>query len=144
MDDIAWLRILHEELWVKKPSPRAAPTLTKEEFERVLNCIEKYKLVAEMVSTHMFGGYGMQLYEHELYPGTGPQLLVLISEDNLPVPTRYDRILGTAQEPPKRKPGSGRDDAWEIFSRYTHSEQNRKWLKEYKLHRSEERVHYDY
>lgn len=38
----------------------------------------------------------------------------------------------------------GRDDAWELFSKYTHSEKNREWLKQYGLRPSRERSSYDY
>jgi len=99
VDDLEWLRKLDRELWPKsKGQNPVKQDLTREEFERVLACIAKYKLVAEMYSTNMFGGYGMRLYEHEPYP---------------------DHIAGNVKEMSPRLPGCGRDDAWEIFSKFT-------------------------
>ena len=159
-DDIAWLKKLQEDLWPPEPPPppraRGNPyagmkieldakrTLTKKEFERVLGCIKKHKLVANMFSTSMFGGYGMKLYEHEPYPGTGAQFLVTIIEGHLPVPTRYDRIAGNVKEKPKKHPGCGREDAWKVFSKYTHTKQNRAWLKQYGLPEPHDQSYYDY
>lgn len=144
MDDLEWLRQLDRELWPESRGSGANRTLSKEELERVFACIEKYKLVAEMYSIRMFGGYGMQLYEQEPYPGTGAQFITAITEDHLPVPTRYDHIAGNVKEKPLRRPGCGRDDAWEIFSKYTHSDVNRAWLKKYRLETPRERSYYDY
>lgn len=146
--DIEWLVGLHEELYRDEGQNRiqvvSSRRLTNQEFARVLAAIEKHKLVAEMVCTSMFGAYGMRLYEHELYPGTGARELVLINEEQLPVPTRYEHMEGTAKPIPERRSGCGRDDAWEVFSKYTHAEQNRVWLKQYKLQESKYRSYYDY
>lgn len=163
VDDIEWLRKLQNDLWPSKPKPErslfnrrsdgdditikleAKRTLTKEEFERVLGSIEKHKLIAEMFSTSMFGGYGMKLYDHELYPGTGAQFLVSLIEDHLPVATRYDHISGNLPEEPKRRgQGCGREDAWKVFSKFTHAEQNVEWLTKYRLQPSQYQSYYDY
>lgn len=158
-DDIAWLKKLQEDLWPPKPArkkrfdPYAGPeikleakrTLMREELERVLACIEKHKLIAEMFSSNMFGGYGMSLYDHELYPGTGAQFLVAIIEDHMPVATRYDHISGNLPpEPTRRGQGCGREDAWKVFSKYTHSPENVEWLAKYKLQPSRYQSYYDY
>jgi hypothetical protein len=164
MDDIAWLKQLQEDLWPPEPLQswpldfgerkvkikiklEATRTLTQEEFQRIFACIEKYKLIAEMFSSNMFGGYGMRLYEHEPYPCTGAQFLITLVEDHLPVPTRYDRIADNVEkkpEPLRRGQGCGREDAWAVFSPITHSAHNREWLKRYGLPEPHYQSYYDY
>jgi len=163
--DRQWLIALNLELWPEKdkrtkgeilrdnifPEARTAPEpkvpremLTHEELERVLNLVQECKLLTSMFSSNMFGGYGMKVYEHEPFPGTGPVLLLAIAEDHLPPPTRLERAAGGARKPKKKVPGCGRDDAWELFSPITHSDQNREWLKGYKMDPPRERGYYDY
>ena len=160
-DDIAWLKKLQDDLWPPEPPPprptrsnpyagmkiklEARRTLSKEELDRALACIPKHKLIAEMFSTNMFGGYGMRLYEHEPYPDTGAQFLIALIEDHLPVATRYDHISGNLPKKPERRgQGCGREDAWELFSKFTHSEQNREWVKKYGLDEPKYQSYYDY
>lgn len=154
MDDLAWLKSLQSELWPPPPpGPYRPPydrrsrsvdpfkleacrTLLPEELDRIFAAIPQHKLIAEMFMSGMFGGYGMRLYEHEPYPHTGAQFLVSIIEDHLPGPF--------GGEKPKKPPGAGRPDAWEVFSRFTHTAQNQEWLKRYKLQPSRESTYYDY
>jgi hypothetical protein len=145
------LRQLHEDLWpsgYKSPSPVdrvATRELTKAELEGVLQTIKAQGLLTNMISAGMFGAYGMEVYEHPTYPGLPPTKVLLLVEGHLPGPTRYDRLVDRlAGVPPERRPGCGRDDAWEIFSRFTHSEQNRAWLKMYGMQPPQERYYYDY
>jgi len=145
-----WLKSLQESLWPKdrkNGSPvklEAHRQLTHEEKKRVFGLIETHGLVVEMFSSNMFGGYGIAVYDHEPYPHTGPQHLLTLTEDNLPWRSRLSRIDGETKPGPDKFPGCGRDDAWELFSKYTHSEQMRAWIKQYKLHAPRERSHYDY
>lgn len=149
-EDFKWLRALQEDLWPPRPPSKltikleAKRPLTKAELARVEACIEEHDLVAEMICTSMFGGYGMRLYSHELFPGTGADFLLTLVEDHLPVPTRYDHIMGTVKESPKKVPGEGRTDAWKVFSKYTHDEGNRRMLRKYGLQDSRDRWAYDY
>lgn len=158
-EDRTWLKQLDAELW---PAPKtdadrdrltivlqAERLLGHGEVERIFAIVETAPLVTEMFSKGMFGGYGIALMEHELYPHTGPTRLLSIIEDHLPPPkgpTVYDHLLGTAKPTlkPKKHPGCGTDQAWELFSKYTHSPQNSEWLKQYKMRAPEERYHYDY
>jgi hypothetical protein len=148
-EERAWLRALQTALWPKsRPKDRfeidASRPLTFLEFERVRKLIETRGLVTSMFSSSMFGGYGMDVYEHEPFPGTGPLHLLRLVEGNHPDPhplevseTGYDRHI--------RKPGGvGRDDAWESFSKFTHSERNREWLQGYMMDLPKERSYYDY
>jgi len=146
-----WLKALQESLWPKNrknDSPvklEAHRLLTYEERDRLFKDIETFGLVVEMFSSNMFGGYGIAIYAHELYPHTGPDHLVTITEDNLPPPSRLERASGDAPpEPPKKVPGCGRDDAWELFSKYTHTDQMKVWVKQYKLEAPRSQSYYDY
>ena len=105
------------------------------------------KTLAAMIPPLIASYLGLTVYLVGLYfiGGWSPPLpLLAITEDHLPGPTRYEVLMGTAKPRPERKPGCGRDDAWELFSRFTHSKQNRTWLKMYKLRPPQERSHYDY
>jgi len=164
-EDRAWLKTLHLDLWPepdrrtkgekvrdhffpesrKTPEPKPPKELlTQEELDRILDLVREHKLLTSMFSSNMFGGYGMHVYEHEPYPGTGPSKLIAITEDHLPPPTRLERAVGDGEKRPKKHPGCGRDDAWEMFSPFTHSEQNREWLKSYKMEPPRDRTYYDY
>lgn len=136
------LRELQKELW---PTPvgsgntikiKAKRPLTADEVKIILKTIKQEKLLTEMFSANMFGGYGMDVYEHESYPGTGPVFLLRITEYDLP--KEMNSQLG------KPSGGCGSTDAWELFSQYTHSKQNREWLKMYNYPAPQERYHYDY
>lgn len=140
--DISALRKLQKELW---PTPhgsgngikvKAKRLLTVIEVKIVLDCIEQNKLLTSMFSANMFGGYGMDIYEHENYPGTGPEFLFRITEYDLPkeLNSKFNKASG----------GTGSIDAWNIFSKYTHSDQNIEWLKMYKMELPHDRSHYDY
>lgn len=151
-EETQWLMDLQRSLWPPKErwydSPVSMKTfreLTFKEWERVKELIEGRGLLTMMVSVNMFGGYGMEVYLHAVTDGVPPVKVLLIHEDNLPSPTRIQ--IAASDVPltrPERVPGSGRDDAWKAFSRYTHSKQNRQWLGYYKLEAPQEREHYDY
>ena len=139
-EDLRWLKELNEKLWKKaeKPIGFKSPVATQaqrhidmDDLGRVFRIIEEHKLVTELRSSNMFGGYGMLVYGPPTFPGVPLEVIFSVIEDNLPTPC-------------KRVPGSGRDDAWEMFSKYTHSEQNRAWLKMYKMDPPRERTYYDY
>ena len=153
-DRLKWLRDLNSEVWkeevsyITSPHPRkivslvVARPLTKQEADRVLACVEEEGLLTEMCSDSMFGGYRMILYDHPPCIGIPPIQVFHFSEKMLPPFDRYDRLVG--EKPPEKKPGCGEDRAWELFSRYTHSEKNRKWLEYYGMGAPRERYYYDY
>jgi hypothetical protein len=158
-EERAWLTALHQELWPPKSVNRnrivlqAERTLLHDEQDRIVMCITDFKLVTSMASKGMFGGYALELYDHEQYPGTGSEHLLTITEDHLPGPKPpvWCQHLDTLETPPKKvtapkkkQPGCGTDEAWEFFSRFTHSPQNREWLKKYHLPAPRERTYYDY
>jgi hypothetical protein len=149
-----WLVDLNEALWPKshtstnpniryRISMEALRPLTTEELGRVEAIILERGLMTSMFSTSMFGGYGMDVYEHEPTPGIGPLHLLRLVEGHMPEPTPEQ----TAVDPGRhQRPGGGvgRQDAWECFSKHTHSERNAGWLTSYKMRPPQSRSHYDY
>jgi hypothetical protein len=149
-----WLVNLHEDLWPKSHTSKnpnirhritmeALRPLTPEELGRVEALISERGLLTSMFSSSMFGGYGMDVYEHEPTPGIGPVHLLRLVEGNMPEPAPEQVAAGYVAH---KRPGGGvgRQDAWECFSKYTHSEQNAGWLKSYQMRPPESRSCYDY
>lgn len=135
--DLSWLRELQQALWPKSHKQNGivldvSRRLTREEQKRVVSCIRDQRLVTSLMSKGMFGGFALNVYAHEQYFETGAEFLLLLTEDHLPGPKS------------KPAPGCGTDEAWEFFSQFTHSKQNREWLKKYKLPAPRERSYYDY
>jgi hypothetical protein len=96
-----------------------------------------------MFCTSMFGGYGMDVYEHEPAPTVGPVPLLRLVEGHMPVPTPEEVAANPGRY---QRPGGGvgRQDAWEFFSKFTHSERNAGWLASYKMRPPQPRSSYDY
>ncbi len=127
-EERAWLQALHKRLW---PAQGTQPVLSPMELTSVLSVVQDRSLLTNMFCSGMFGGYGMHILEHELFPGVGPVHLLSLDEKHLPGPC-------------VKRPGEGRDDAWEVFSRFTHSERNVQWLKGYRMDLPRPRTSYDY
>lgn len=151
-----WLTDLDKDLWPPPPPPEGFPqkkqitiklearrTLKVGEFQEVLKLIKDRRLVTQMFCTSMFGGYGMDVFEHEPCPGAGAIHLLRLVEDHIPKPTASQVKKGHDKHL-RKVPGVGRDDAWESFSAFTHSKQNVEWLKHYKMTLPESRGSYDY
>lgn len=140
--DRAFLKGLDSALWSRQKQNgivlESDKKLTKAEWDRVGKIIVKSQLVCEMFTKGMFGGYGMDVYEQPAptYPGVPlePVFLLRLIEDNLPAPKNAK----------PKTPGCGLDYAWNAFSKFTHSEQNKAWLKEYNLAPSEGQSSYWY
>lgn len=145
-EDIQWLRELDDDLWPPGHKSdgitlKGYRLITQEELKRVIRCIEEYRLVTEMHCTSMFGGYGIKVYDNPAAPGVPLVPVLFLIEDHLPIDTRWSLV---DEEPSVKRQGCGRDDAWELFSRYTHTDQNKEWTKTFRLKPSRERSHYDY
>lgn len=147
-DDIQWLKDLHRDLWPEDKKKHNGPgmvayrVLTTGEVQEVVRIIRERQLLTYMISTSMFGGYGMEVFAHPAYPGMPPEHLLIIIEDHLPRHTRYDELMGRSL--PEKKAGCGREDAWVLFSQFTHSDQNRVWLRHYNMRPPQDRSFYDY
>lgn len=145
MSDLTWLKELHAELWPPQP-PRydnrgrrvpvikleAKRQLSADEWQRVCRALVEHKLIAEMIVTNMFGGVGVVLYEHPVYPGLPAEGLITLTEEHLP---------GREPEPTG---GCCSREAWQVFSEFTHTEQNLEWLKRYGLRLPQNPGYYDY
>lgn len=145
---LEWMRALNAEFWPPPPPPKhtygpknpyegmpivlqATRKLKPEELRRILYGIEEHQLMTSMFTKGMFGGFGMAIYAPIQFPGPRPQAVLWIIEDQLP---------GDMPKPS----GSGRPDAWALFSTFTHSEKNRGWLEFHKMDPPRRRHDYDY
>jgi hypothetical protein len=130
----------------KFAKPRAK--LTRQEVLRIFQLVEEADLFTMLYSSGTICGVGIIIFEHEQFPGTGPEELLHFSEEHLPesgVPSVYDRLKG--KKPPKKKaraPGDCDPDAWELFTKFTHTEKNRRWIDQYGLEMHFDKQHYDY
>lgn len=142
-DNLTWLRSLQTEIWSEEIEGDGSRVLlrhlTYPEVSRIKEVVEQEGLLTSMTEDSLLGGYGMRIYDHPVSPGVPPVRLFYFSERILPEYTRWDCLLD--RDPPAHL---GRDDAWEMFSKYTHSDQNRKWLKMYGMKPPEPRGYYDY
>lgn len=136
-EDSQWLRDLNLALWDSKALHGVAREATQPEIDRIFRCVETYQLVAEMFCASMFGGCGLNLYD-------GQVKLLSISEFHLPYRRTLLEHLMDVPPVPDRVPGGCRDDAWNLFSKYSHSSQNQAWLKALKLNPSQDRYRYNY
>ena len=152
-DDIEWLRELNEDLWLReddgtfRPKHKVSRELAKAEWERVKQAIVEHKLVTEMVRTNMFGGVGVRVYQHPIMPGDDHEHVLTLTQEQLPGPTRQDYLMDRdTEEPDYRKPtkGSCSRAAYDIFAEFTHTEDNRRWLKDYGLKQPQDPGDYDY
>ncbi len=170
-EDRAWLKALHAELWAPgdtrnykqkfrdqvreemdpgwKPtlSPEPREQVTREELFRALDLIEPGPLVVGLYCSGMFGGIGISLYEHEVYCGTGAELLLNISEQHLPRlldRTVYEHMRGVEPRDQKKRSGDCRDDAWDLFTKYAFIPRNIEWCRKYRIELHIERLHYQY
>ncbi len=168
-DDRAWLKELEGELWPPKDEdngpllrrldvamgrpPRPKPPeprelVTREELTRIFKIVEEAPLLTALFSHGYICGVGITLYEHELFPGAGPQELFHLTDDHLPrLDDRsvYEVLRGAPPKPPRKHAmGDVRGDVWELFTKYTHSQRNREWLKQYKIQMRFDKHSYDY
>jgi hypothetical protein len=139
-----WLKSLESRLWracapdrfgricyVPSDLPMDIP-----EFEALMELIEEEQMVTTMTSgTFGLGGYGVHASFHPEVPGLPPVHGILFNSDQLPI---------EFGESGSRKGGAYYDWVWELFSKFTHSEQNRRWLEMYKMDPPYGREHYDY
>lgn len=150
-EERTWIKALDADLWppehANKPSFRikieALRVLTWREFERIEKILTERVLLLDLISTSMFGGYGVDVYENEPAPGAGPIFLLRLVEGHMPPPHRL-QVGEEGYNKHQKRPGEGRDDAWEFFSKFTHTEDNIRRLKSYKMNPPRDRSHYDY
>jgi hypothetical protein len=140
-EDRRTLQALQASLWPKEAYSTSSKirldpyrVLAEAELEQALDIVGRHNLLTEMICTSMFGGVGMDIYEHEVAPETGPIFLLRLIEGHLP-----DKGPDS-----KKAPGGFREDAWRTFSKFTHSQQNARWLKSYKMSAPRDRAHFVY
>jgi len=140
-----WLKGLEGRLWRALPPdrfcrsiyvPSSAP-LDIAEFEALMGVIEDERMVTVMTSgTFGLAGYGLHAYFHPDAPGLPPMHGILFNSDHLP------KELGEGDGSVEGR--AYYDWVWAVFSKYTHSTQNRTWLKMYGMPVPKQRAYYDY
>ena len=167
-EDRVWLKELHAELWPPKEdadatmlrrldvamgrTPRPKPSeprelLTLDELKRIFKVVEDAPLLTVLRSHGVICGVGIQFFEHEPYPGTGPEKLLFVVDDHIPRlddRTVYQHMKKVPPKVRKHAAGDIREDVWELFSKYTHTQQNREWLTQYKIKMRFDKQSYDY
>lgn len=149
-EDRAWLKALNAELWSTNERIKLADEwkkIPREDLERALALIEPTPLVTTLYCSGMFGGVGITLFEHELYPGTGPERLLNISEQMVPrldVRSVYEHLRGVPSRFRERKGGSFRQDCWDLFTSYAFTPRNEEWCKMYNIKLSKDSISYEY
>lgn len=142
--DRDWLTSLQDEIWeYAHPTARngigwwsEVRALTSEEWSRLKTLFEENDFLFELGT--MFG-FSLQLnvLECETYPGTGPSFLLMLSQKQLP------KEEGT-QEAAKGGASVSWENAWNIFTKYTHSDRNAEKLKFHKREAPKEASYYMY
>ncbi|KKN65749.1 hypothetical protein LCGC14_0478880 [marine sediment metagenome] len=136
--DRKWLKDLEEKLW-KELGPdkfdrswivESDTHLTISQLNRIFKLIRQHKLVTS-IGCGTFGlmGYTMSIYEHEVCPGTGAECLLSITDKHMPK---------------KSERQEGLNFTWKKFSQFTHSEENKEWLRKYRFEAPKQRSYYDY
>jgi len=94
-------------------------------------------------------GVGMNVYEHPRAEGKKPSLVLSLIEDHLPPLVRrtwYEHLL---EEPSKAQDESEKKaecspEAWVYFTQFSHTPENREWLKRYRMPMGFEKFRYNY
>lgn len=128
------LHTLNTKIW-QRHKPRDAPEwsaesciLTAEEWEAIVEAIERLGLVVVPCNACMGFGVGIDLYEQPPVPGIEPLGAIAITQNH----------LATAKGPDsyERKHGRGTmrlDEAWETFEPLFDTERNRQLMKYHNL-----------
>ncbi len=143
-DDLVWLSWLDDDVWLDHPAEgynrngwsEVHRGFTKNEKERVLRIIQERKLIVQVGSgTYGLSGYSVCLRSHPEYPSLPVTYLVHFTDEHW---------FGLTHKRDYDKRGERFDEFWTIFSAFSHSEQNKEWLKQYGLDAPRERSYYDY
>lgn len=137
----AWLRALHEAMYVKRMDPRTRRPwyderrrMTAEEWVQLQHLIREHELICSMRNANMGFGCGMTIFEpgEAIYPGVPikPVVLCDVTKAHLPLAAGQDRTTF--------------DEGWEAFSPFTHSEANVERLKANGLQEPRDKGYYDY
>jgi hypothetical protein len=145
-DPAAWLDALWASLWQThrnqfshNPIERRGwksehRRMTVEEWFTVQSLIKTQGYVCSARNACMGFGCGMTVYAEAdpVYPGVplDPKVLIDITQNHLPMGPGQDRIRF--------------DDAWDVFSPFTHSDSNKAKLKANRLPEARSKGHYEY
>lgn len=142
-EEMAWLKNLQKSLWKESSTfdryrtPLENRRLTREEYRRGVEIIRDQKLLCVM-GVGVFGfGFSLTVYRvvhDEIYPGVGSEVECLVTVTNKHLPVKLN-----AYEQSYIK-----DVGWKLFSKLTHTEENKKRLREYGLPEQKDKSYYEY
>jgi hypothetical protein len=143
-DDREWLVSIHDDLWEVHPGIPGRSyghvsekrNLTDLEWTRISTLMAEEDDIICSLGTYMGFHLIVDIYECEVYPGTGPKHLLRLGQKQIPVEGIGEATLGGAGESWKI--------AWDLLTKYTHSDRNAEKLKYHKMEAPREDVHYMY
>jgi len=143
IDDLGpseWLAALDKQIWQEhidrdwQRGDRHYRTvfrkLTPAEWDRLQRTVREEGYLTSMHNCGFGFTCGMMIYEHPeaMYPGVPLEPKGLLFVESHHLPQKEDRF----------------EAGWQAFSLFTHSEQNTKWLAQYKMDPPKSKGHYDY
>lgn len=141
-DGIEWMRQLQASIWTTPdapgwcygrahpPQPEETRPLTRSEWERVRRVIEDRRLPATVINVHFGFGIALAVFEHAPVPGTPPEMLLVVS---------YEQLPGTRPDDPNKW-----DKAWKSFKRIITRPANLEALDFYGMEAPRDRQYYEY
>ncbi len=163
-EERAWFEALQSELYpVQKNAgqrlidflDKVPPTVPRErithsELDRVCELIRREKLVTVLFPWNAICGVGMHVFAQEDFKSKSskPAALVSLKDEHLPnlkSRTWHEHLLEVPPAPDKKREAGDVDpDAWEFFTSFTHSKENRQLLEKFKIQMRFEKFYYDY
>lgn len=129
-DFVQLLRALNQEAWkfyamIPKSGIsiyQECKTFKKTDVIKWLDLASKFNMPLVMTGVGFgFGRIGIAFYSNEIFPGDESECLFILSENHLD-----EKDCPWINEPTK---GNVHKKTWELFSKYTHSENNKNRLK---------------
>ena len=143
-EDRKWLMGLQRELWEFHPAIQGRSYghateirgLDKAEWKKLESLMASEDDLIISLGTHYGFTLLVNIFECEIYPGTGAKHLLLLGQSQVPVKGIDGATLGGA--------GAAWKIGWELFTKYSHSERNAEKLKFHNMEAPQERSHYTY
>lgn len=123
--------------WIEGWTEEKVDALSKKEVFDILDTAKYYNMPMTIYGVGFsFGQIGIRIFENEQFPGIKPDCLFILSENHLKV-----EDFRWVKRPTL---GAVHDEAWELFSQFTHSEDNLKRLDFSGIERPREKSYWNY
>jgi len=153
--DVFWMKDMNKRIWKPCAPDRFGHviytddgSISVEEQDKIFRLIRECKLMTTM-GCGMFGlsGYSMGVWNHPEFPGLGPEHLMTLTDGHLPAPSK--EVMSRFNKGEERQAVC--ENAWILFSQFTHSPTNLKLIELYKsesrgskIEPPQARSYYDY